>query len=111
MRVGLFLITGWSFLSGQTNEPLHFFDHLTTKEGLSYSRVRSFFQDSTGFIWVGTEQGVHRFDPVSGAVQAWPSLNLSGAAALEGLAVRALREDAQGRLWIVTEPALASDWP
>lgn len=36
--------------------------HLTTKEGLSDGVVRSIGQDKYGFIWIGTTNGLNRFD-------------------------------------------------
>lgn len=38
------------------------FDHLTTDQGLSSNRVFSLMQDSRGFIWIGTTDGLNRYD-------------------------------------------------
>ncbi|MBR0503005.1 MAG: hypothetical protein IJJ77_07155, partial [Paludibacteraceae bacterium] len=38
------------------------FDHYTTKDGLISNRVFSIDQDSNGFIWLGTDFGLDRFD-------------------------------------------------
>ena len=41
---------------GYAQEPLAF-RHFTTQNGLSYNSVRCLFQDSKGFIWIGTDGG------------------------------------------------------
>lgn len=39
-----------------------FFRHLTTQNGLSYNLIISLFQDREGYIWVGTFNGLNRYD-------------------------------------------------
>ena len=38
------------------------FDRITTAQGLSHFSVSSIVQDTYGFLWVGTEDGLNRFD-------------------------------------------------
>lgn len=38
------------------------FRHITDEDGLSSNHVRSLMQDSYGFIWAGTDQGLNRYD-------------------------------------------------
>ncbi|MCK4662639.1 MAG: SpoIIE family protein phosphatase [Bacteroidales bacterium] len=38
------------------------FDHIYTKQGLSHNTVHCILQDSYGFIWIGTEDGLNRYD-------------------------------------------------
>jgi PAS domain S-box-containing protein len=38
------------------------FDRLTTGDGLSHAAVTAITQDKFGFIWVGTQEGLSRFD-------------------------------------------------
>ena len=38
------------------------FDRLTTGDGLSHAAVTAITQDRFGFIWIGTQEGLNRFD-------------------------------------------------
>ena len=38
------------------------FEHISIEQGLSQSSVRVIFQDSRGFLWFGTEDGLNRYD-------------------------------------------------
>ena len=40
------------------------FQYLGVEQGLTNLAVRTLFQDRTGFIWVGTENGVFRYEGV-----------------------------------------------
>jgi len=39
-----------------------YFEHLTMRDGLSQSTVMSVLQDSQGYLWLGTESGLDRYD-------------------------------------------------
>ena len=39
-----------------------YFNHYTNENGLAQNSTRSIVQDSTGFIWIATEDGLNRFD-------------------------------------------------
>src|SRR5512137_1095565 len=43
-------------------EPRLKFGRLTTNQGLSNNWVLSVLRDSQGFLWVGTEDGLNRYD-------------------------------------------------
>ena len=40
----------------------YIFDHITTQQGLSSNRVHAVLQDSDGFYWIATADGLNRFD-------------------------------------------------
>ena len=42
------------------NEYLRF-DNINIKDGLSHSYVKSIFQDSQGFLWFSTRNGLNRY--------------------------------------------------
>ena len=45
---------------GQSTDPV--FKRITTDQGLSHSWVRSIYQDSTGYMWIATADGLNRYD-------------------------------------------------
>jgi ligand-binding sensor domain-containing protein len=56
----LFLLYSSGLLIGQ-NENIRF-DHITRSEGLSQNTVYCILQDSNGFMWFGTQDGLNRYD-------------------------------------------------
>lgn len=46
-------------------QELHFsFKHLTTDQGLASNKVNAVAQDSQGYIWIGTSDGLQRYDGI-----------------------------------------------
>src|SRR5215207_2765639 len=41
------------------------FDHLTSEDGLSQNAGLEIFQDSRGYLWVGSQDGLNRYDGYS----------------------------------------------
>jgi ligand-binding sensor domain-containing protein len=78
------------------------FTRLTTRDGLSHSRVTQILQDDQGFMWFGTEDGLDRYDGYSFKVFR-PGLTPNG---LSGADIRALFKDRSGRLWIGVDGVL-----
>ena len=50
------------FLSGLYSQQHFSFNHLTDANGLSQSSVTCIFQDSKGFMWFGTQDGLNKYD-------------------------------------------------
>ena len=71
------------------------FERFTTDDGLSNFSVTAVLQDRTGFLWVGTQSGLNRYD---GSFHVDRALSVAW--------VSALREDAAGRLWVGTQEGL-----
>src|SRR5690349_14842349 len=80
------------------------FRHLDNDNGLPSTAVTSFAQDPLGFIWVGTQGGLARWD---GYRFRTYRAGAADAGALPNQFVNTLHVDASGRLWIGTNGGLA----
>jgi len=69
--------------------------NFTTKDGLPSNEVYCVFQDSKGFIWVGTDRGVARFDGYEFVV-------FTAEDGLTDNVVFRIAEDSSGNIWFVT---------
>ena len=73
------------------------FDHLSSIEGLSAGNVTCILQDHLGYIWIGTTDGLNRFDGYS--VTSFFK-DPSDSNSLSGNEIRCLFEDHRGIIWI-----------
>jgi len=76
------------------------FEHLTVDEGLSHSDAMAVAQDRAGFIWVGTNHGLDRYDGYELRPYRLPA-TASGDVASNRIKTLHLAPD--GRLWVGTE--------
>ena len=105
MRWGLLFLTGCvvrallcaqaSTVVGDGSAPVPLFTarQFTTRDGLPHRIVNSIAQDERGFIWLGTPQGLARFD-------GRDVMTLTSANGLSSDAVRTVVRDRQGKLWV-----------
>ncbi|HSI77511.1 MAG TPA: two-component regulator propeller domain-containing protein [Lunatimonas sp.] len=75
------------------------FNHLTINDGLSHNNVVSIIQDKKGFIWIGTQDGLNRFDGYSFKEYQYSYKDTSS---LSKNPIRVLYEDSQGFIWVGT---------
>ena len=75
------------------------FEHLSLEEGLSQSVVTAILQDHLGFLWIGTEDGLNRYDGYSFKVYKPDADNPSS---LSDGWITSLVEDGSGNIWIGT---------
>ncbi|MCI0474178.1 MAG: hypothetical protein L0Y76_11405, partial [Ignavibacteria bacterium] len=58
----IFLFSSGNLTSRPDNIADIKFRNLTTKEGLSSNSIQSCLMDSYGFMWIGTQAGLNRYD-------------------------------------------------
>ncbi|MEO6327407.1 MAG: two-component regulator propeller domain-containing protein [Ginsengibacter sp.] len=76
------------------------FEHIGTNMGLSQSNVICIFQDSRGFMWFGTRDGLNKYDGYKFTVYKYDAENENS---LSQNTVQDIIEDHDGNLWIATE--------
>ena len=77
----------------------YFFESITIDNGLPHSTVYRIIQDKKGFIWMGTQRGLIRYDGYECRLFGQTQPNSPG---FSGKSVHALYEDKKGNLWIGT---------
>lgn len=85
-----------SFGSSIDTPPAMMFKQLSTTEGLSNNSVRSIFRDSRGFLWIGTESGLNKYDGYSCRQYYCNNCELSSDA------IGDIFEGVDGNIWIRT---------
>lgn len=86
---------------GTSGNDVHF-EHLTNRDGLSQMSVNAVLQDRQGFLWIGTEDGLNRYDGYEFRIFK----HQEGEDSLANGWIDALLEDRSGALWIGTRKGL-----
>lgn len=101
--VVFFLFTGCLFSSLLVPQHKVAFERISLEAGLSQSAVFCILQDRKGFLWVGTEDGLNRYDGYEFKIFRHDPDN---PGSLSNNQVRALYEDSSGILWVGTRGGL-----
>lgn len=78
---------------------------LSVKEGLSNNTINFIFQDSRGFIWIGTQDGLNRYDGSNVLIYKNKDQDTTSIASNE---IYSVSEDVDGNLWFGTGWGLSS---
>lgn len=79
------------------------FKHITANDGLSHNWVRCIIQDKYGFIWIGTDDGLNRYDGYDFRVY---KTDIDDSTSVSHNSIQVLFEDNNGNLWIGTNRGL-----
>jgi signal transduction histidine kinase/ligand-binding sensor domain-containing protein len=75
------------------------FEHLTIDNGLSQNAVLALLQDNQGYIWIGTQDGLNRYD---GITFTHFRNDPDDPASISHNSISALYEDTEGYIWVGT---------
>ena len=79
------------------------FERLSSELGLSQNMVYCLWQDRKGFLWVGTKDGLNRFDGYRFVVFRYDPFDLFS---ISGNQVLSILEDRHGRMWVSTDKGI-----
>ncbi|WP_170246356.1 response regulator [Colwellia hornerae] len=103
----IFLLSTFScssyWASANTNLSSLSFSHLTSNEGLSQDLAAVIFRDHLGYLWVGTSDGLNRYDGYNFKVYR---NKINDNQSLSENFITGISEDQQGDLWVATRNGL-----
>lgn len=99
LLAALLIVAGGIFRQATAAAPMRF-ERLGIDDGLSQQAVLAIAQDSTGFMWFGTEDGLDRFDGYS--FQHLHQARAGSRGLIDGF-VTDVQFDDIGRLWVATD--------
>lgn len=76
------------------------FNHLSRENGLSNNNANCLYSDSRGFLWIGTHNGLNRFD--GSVCRTYKPYNST----ITDVRIAAIKEDKNADLWISSETGL-----
>ncbi len=94
----LFILFSVSLSSNAQNETLHF-EHIGIEEGLSNETVTAILQDSKGYIWIGTMDGLNKYDGYSFTKYQFDPFDSNS---LSQNIIYTIWEDKYGSIWVGT---------
>lgn len=86
-----------------TGQQQLYFNNITEKDGLSSNKVTCFYKDNTGYMWVGTESGLNRYNGNSWEIYK-PSKNKKNY--LSNSFITDVEQDGNKNIWVSTRKGL-----
>ena len=107
MKIYLFILLTFSLLVNNlwAQIPNLKIEHYSVDNGLSQGSANCIFQDKKGFIWIGTQDGLNKFDGYKFLVYQHNPLD---TCTLSGNWVYGIDEDDNGIIWLATQNGLNS---
>jgi serine phosphatase RsbU (regulator of sigma subunit)/ligand-binding sensor domain-containing protein len=101
----IFLFTSFLTISPSISAQENFvFENFSIPQGLSNPTINTIIEDKYGFLWLGTNDGLSRYDGYEFKVY---KNNPSDSTSLPGNSIRTISEDNEGNLWIGGSNVLA----
>ena len=85
-------------LFGQSSFPINF-QKFSLEDGLSHNKIKAIFQDSYGFIWIGTGNGLNRYD---GYTFKKYHYHTEDTTSLSSSSITHIWEDQSRNIWVAT---------
>lgn len=79
----------------------NYFYKLTEDDGLSDNRVTCFLKDRTGFLWIGTKNGLNRYDG-----NGFKIFRPSKSNSISNEMINDIVQDSTGKIWVATANGL-----
>ncbi|WP_042273543.1 ligand-binding sensor domain-containing protein [[Clostridium] dakarense] len=97
-----------TFLGGKdvlaiNNEENRNFERITIGDGLSQTTIKSIFQDSRGYMWLGTSDGLNKYN--GHKFEVYKSKK-DEENSLSGNQITDIEEDSKGNIWVATTKGL-----
>lgn len=96
--IACFYLVFLSFILNAQESPYHF-EHLTVNDGLSQSHVQYILQDSKGYMWFATRDGLNKWDGCDFKIYRNDANDTNS---ISGNRIESIVEDKDGILWIAT---------
>ena len=91
------------YVSNAQEKTLNYSQKLTISEGLAHNGVTSILEDSRGFLWLGTYEGLNKYNGYEFKVYK----NTLEQNILTSNRVRTISEDLKGNIWIGTDQGVS----
>ena len=96
-------LTAADIMSCNDTDRFHF-EHLKQENGLAQNSVYCILQDRTGFVWIGTKDGLNRFD--GSRFKTFRKESMKSGTSIGNNFIRTLHEDANGKIWVGTDEGI-----
>ena len=83
--------------------PVRSIERFSIDNGLSQSSVQCLYVDKTGFLWVGTQDGLNRYDGYSFKIYRNRPMD---STSISNNYIHSISEDSKGNLWVATQGGL-----
>ncbi len=79
------------------------FNNLTIKDGLTSNIITCIYQDSKGYMWIGTQDGLNKYN---GNIVIPYKYEKNNSKSLTSTCITSINEDAYGNIWVGTDSGL-----